>query len=140
MYFIQAVMAGKIPLIPTALPPGLYQQAGGAAPSVVSHLSGNSGSFSPAGPIFPQNTGTSAFKPALPARRPPPVQNGFSQDWDITPAEKAASDRWFDGLDTQKRGFIEGEVAVPFMLGSKLPEDVLASIWCVSFSSLYRER
>ena len=52
--------------------------------------------------------------------------------WDVTPAEKASADIIFDGLDTQKRGYIEGDVAVPFMLQSKLPEEDLASIWLAS--------
>ncbi|KAJ7043288.1 hypothetical protein C8F04DRAFT_1074335 [Mycena alexandri] len=49
--------------------------------------------------------------------------------WDVTPAEKASSDRWFDSLDSQKRGFIQDDVAVPFMLESKLSGDDLAQIW-----------
>lgn len=49
----------------------------------------------------------------------------------MTPAEKQASDRFFDQLDKFGRGVIDGDVAVPFMLESKLPEVVLASIWCV---------
>ncbi|OCH95289.1 hypothetical protein OBBRIDRAFT_788483 [Obba rivulosa] len=52
-----------------------------------------------------------------------------TQHWDVAPAEKASADRLFDGLDTQKRGYIEGDIAVPFMLQSKLSKDVLAQIW-----------
>ena len=52
--------------------------------------------------------------------------------------EKAASDRFFDTLDTLQRGYIEGEVAVPFMLQSKLPEEILAQVWRVQpFFSRY---
>ncbi|KAF7322672.1 hypothetical protein HMN09_00045900 [Mycena chlorophos] len=55
---------------------------------------------------------------------------GTSQPhWDISPAEKATSDRWFDTLDTQKRGYIQDDVAVPFMLESKLSGEDLAQIW-----------
>jgi epidermal growth factor receptor substrate 15 len=49
--------------------------------------------------------------------------------WDVTPTEKASADKHFDDLDAQKRGYIESDVAVPFMLQSKLPGDALASIW-----------
>lgn len=49
--------------------------------------------------------------------------------WDVTPAEKASADRFFETLDTQRVGYIEGEVAVPFMIQSNLPEDVLAQVW-----------
>ncbi|KAF6765030.1 UBA/TS-N domain-containing protein [Ephemerocybe angulata] len=142
MFFINGLMSKTISFIPTSLPPGLYQQAGGA---VASHLSGNSGTFSPAHSTFsiqPQSTGQrstmiqpnhtgmsvssipSRPAPALPAR-PSVVSSPFN-----TPAQPAANfDSWFDGLDTQKAGYIEGEVAVPFMLQSGLPGEILASVW-----------
>ena len=53
----------------------------------------------------------------------------FSQTWGVSPEDKASSDKFFDGLDPQHRGYIEGEVAVPFMLESALPESELAQIW-----------
>jgi epidermal growth factor receptor substrate 15 len=146
MYFIQGVMTGKISFIPTTLPPGLYQQAGGVSNtgSIRSHITGGSGSFSPIGSTFaaqhtgqspsvlqPDYTGVQPFRaPTLPARpNTSALANGHTVDWDVTPAEKASSDRYFDTLDTQKRGFIEGDVAVPFMLKSQLPGDVLAHVW-----------
>ncbi len=55
--------------------------------------------------------------------------------WDVTRTEKASADKHFDALDTQKRGYIESDVAVPFMLQSKLPGADLASIW--SAPSIY---
>lgn len=80
--------------------------------------------------------------PAVPPRPTPsvasmpsafgaPAQNKNQPQWDVTPTEKSNSDQFFDTLDTQKRGYIEGDVAVPFMLQSKLPEDVLAQVWYV---------
>ncbi|KAF5386588.1 hypothetical protein D9615_001706 [Tricholomella constricta] len=164
MYFIQALMSGHLAFVPTTLPPGLYQQAGGHTPStqgsVRSHMTGNSGSFSPLGSAFPQNrsalqpqytgqsqlmqpdhtgySATSPRPPVLPARpipsgltSPPfiPQRNGHASQWDVLPAEKANADKFFDELDTQRRGFIEGEVAVPFMLKSNLPGEDLARVW-----------
>jgi epidermal growth factor receptor substrate 15 len=144
MYFIQGVMSGTISLIPTVLPPSLYQQAGGVAPtpSVKSHTTGTSGSFSPVRgnfrpqptgqiPLQPQTTGFPApmFAPALPARPGTTQTNGLSAEWDVTPAEKASSDRYFGFLDAQKRGYIDGDIAVPFMLKSQLPGEVLAQVW-----------
>lgn len=146
MYFIQGVMSGKIMFIPTSLPPGLYQQAGGASAtgSIRSQITGNSGSFSPVGSVFaPQLTGNQLMlqqdhtglsqpfrAPNLPARPNTTAHtNGHAADWDVTPADKASSDSHFDTLDTQKKGFIEGEVAVPFMLKSQLPGEVLAQVW-----------
>ncbi|KAF8894436.1 hypothetical protein BD779DRAFT_1501043 [Infundibulicybe gibba] len=157
MYFINGLMSGKLSFIPTSLPPGLFQQASGsAAPqgSVISHMSGNSGSFSPLntsfppkrGQVQPQYTGQSHHlqpdhtglpsarpkAPHLPAR---PNSAAFGSaafappQWDVTQAEKASADGFFDKLDAQKRGYIEGDVAVPFMLESKLPGEDLALIW-----------
>ncbi|TFK25070.1 hypothetical protein FA15DRAFT_379088 [Coprinopsis marcescibilis] len=155
MYFIQGMMSKRFTFIPTSLPPGLYQQAAGA--KVASHMTGNSGSFSPPpGSTFsiqqqhtgqriqPNHTGMSAMSsqvrsPALPPRPAvqsmasrtfsPPVQPPALIAWDVTPAEQANSDQWFEDLDTDKKGFIEGGVAVPFMLQSGLPGDVLAAVW-----------
>ncbi|KIK63762.1 hypothetical protein GYMLUDRAFT_196623 [Collybiopsis luxurians FD-317 M1] len=160
MYLIQGVMSNQIPVLPTSLPPGLYQQASGAATaSVRTHATGTSGSFSPSATqtSFPQNrgyvqpqytgqmlqpqgTGTVAQKsisiaPTLPARKvTTPSSIGSSAfntapHWDVTAADKAASDGYFDTLDTTKQGYIEGEIAVPFMLESKLPGEVLAQVW-----------
>ncbi|KAG7092181.1 hypothetical protein E1B28_008550 [Marasmius oreades] len=78
--------------------------------------------------------------PTLPARpSASQVGNGafggagsLSSNWDVTAEEKANADRYFVTLDSTKQGFIEGDVAVPFMLESKLPDDVLAHIWDLS--------
>ncbi|KAF5372949.1 hypothetical protein D9758_001736 [Tetrapyrgos nigripes] len=168
MYFIQGVMSGQITVIPPSLPPGLYQQAGGG---VRTHMTGNSGSFSP-GPnqsafaqnirpqytgqsqmLQPQSTGLAAQKPVaptLPARpgatvnssrigssvfgsqQPNGVVSQSQPQWDVTAAEKAQSDSYFDKLDANHAGYIEGDVAVPFMLESKLPGEILAQVWDLS--------
>jgi len=65
---------------------------------------------------------TSAFSPA---------RQMSMQPWDVSASEKSTSDGFFAQLDTQNKGVIEGEVAVPFMLQSQLDEGVLASIWYV---------
>jgi epidermal growth factor receptor substrate 15 len=151
MYFIQGAMSGSISFIPTTLPSGLYQQAAGIASSTASFPTNTGGSISPDGTFVPPSTSTSTSQsplhpqapvfnattpkvaPALPARPSPnfqPQANGYSgSHWDVTPTEKASADRFFDTLDTLKRGYIEGEAAVPFMLKSQLPGEVLAQIW-----------
>jgi epidermal growth factor receptor substrate 15 len=59
-----------------------------------------------------------------------PQPQPFAQPtWDVSPEEKAKSDAFFSTLDPQGRGFIEGDVAVTFMVQSKLPEAVLAQVW-----------
>jgi epidermal growth factor receptor substrate 15 len=70
-----------------------------------------------------------------------PVSATQSQPaWDVTPAEKASADKHFDVLDEQKRGYVESDVVVPFMLQSNLPETDLASIWLVSFIDIFLSR
>jgi epidermal growth factor receptor substrate 15 len=149
-------MSGQLSFIPTSLPPGLYEQASGGG--IVSHGTGssssyNTGSFSPTrvaqqytgpGALQAQATGQKRVPPVLPSRKPSaPIQTSsvFSNaatpfptgqlSWDVTTAEKASADRFFDTLDSQKLGYIEGDVAVPFMLQSNLPEDILAQVWYV---------
>jgi epidermal growth factor receptor substrate 15 len=80
------------------------------------------------GPVAQNQTGSLARKaPAAPYSPFTAPQSQLA--WDVTPTEKASADKHFDGLDTQKRGHIEIDVSVPFMLQSKLPSADLASIW-----------
>ena len=81
------------------------------------------------GPVAQNQTGSSARK--APASAPFSAFTAPQSQlaWDVTPTEKASADTLFDGLDTRKRGYIESEVAVPFMLQSKLPGTDLALIW-----------
>jgi epidermal growth factor receptor substrate 15 len=83
--------------------------------------SGGAGTF---GSAFPANTSFGNFAP----KQPTPSQSQDSS-WDVTPQEKTTADGFFDGLDPARRGFIEGDVAVPFMLQSGLDEDTLAQVW-----------
>ncbi|PFH46118.1 hypothetical protein AMATHDRAFT_70603 [Amanita thiersii Skay4041] len=159
MYFIQAVMSGQLSNIPTSLPPGLYQQAASnpSQAAITMQLTGNNGSFSPTRGSFspsrvpvvqPQYTGQKALQTehtSLSAQRVPPnvptrsatapftsspfAPSTASAHWDVTSSEKANADRFFDELDLHKRGYIEGEIAVPFMLKSNLPGEDLARVW-----------
>ncbi|THG98918.1 hypothetical protein EW026_g3354 [Hermanssonia centrifuga] len=162
MYLIQASMSGQIQVVPQTLPPYVYEQAKNTVEGVISHATGSSGSFSPSAfggfpgrptsaiqpqftgqaPLQPQSTGHRPTPPlparsvSIPAFPLAPQATGQLPQWDVTPTEKATSDQFFDTLDTQKRGLIEGEVAVPFMVQSKLSDDVLAQIWRVDLSDL----
>ncbi|KAJ7074344.1 hypothetical protein C8F01DRAFT_1100205 [Mycena amicta] len=158
MYLIQAAMTGHISSIPNSLPPGFYQQVAQSAlhsQTTGGAYSPLASSFSQRSTLQPQYTGASqhilqpqttgpwSSKPPVPPHLParPTVSapgasiigtGAFGQvqpHWDITPTEKATSDRWFDSLDTQKRGYIQDDVAVPFMLESKLSGEDLAQIW-----------
>lgn len=150
-------MSGQLAFVPTSLPPGLYQQAGGTSnqAGVLPHMTGNSGTFSPLSGVFhqprsplqpqytgqsqllqPNHTGFSATPskpPALPARNNPsiftPQRNGQTPQWELTPEDKAFADKTFVELDTARSGYIEGDVAVPFLLKSNLPSEELARVW-----------
>ena len=146
-------MSGQLSFVPTSLPPGLYDQALGKFDAVVTNTTGSSSQLSPSTSRFPTGTlqtqYTGGVQPQLTGRGPPsipprpaaipgvgpfnhttPFGTPPAPRWDITPAEKANSDRFFDGLDSAKRGHIEADAAVPFMMQSNLPEDTLAQIWC----------
>ncbi|KAF8574173.1 hypothetical protein K439DRAFT_1628134 [Ramaria rubella] len=133
------------------------QSLDGNASAVVSHATGGSASVlgSPVQSYFPrQHTGSGAAalgssaiktqytgqQPLSPTTTgfsrtsvspPPPVTNTrpFAQPWGVSAESKASSDGYFDNLDSQRRGYIEGDVAVPFLVESNLPENELAQIW-----------
>ncbi|TCD68225.1 hypothetical protein EIP91_011294 [Steccherinum ochraceum] len=162
MYLIQASMSGAMQVVPSVLPPFLYEQA--KPDSVASHVTGESGSLSPtslggfnsrpistiqpnytgSSPIQPQMTGSAlrphatGEPPALPARTFGSTSSfAFSPQttapqWDVTAEEKANADRIFGDLDKGKRGVIEGDVAVPFLVQSGLSDDILAQVWDLS--------
>ncbi|EPQ27245.1 uncharacterized protein PFL1_05168 [Pseudozyma flocculosa PF-1] len=156
MHFIQNTMNGSLNSIPAALPPGLYEQAKGSASRIggggfsgvplAAQMTGGSAS----GAIPRQFTGQpplsgSASRTFSPAPHPPaaaaagmsafqsPQTTGVDASrWDVTPEEKLRSDRFFDGLDVEKKGELEGAAVVPFFMQSKLTEASLAHIWDLS--------
>ena len=155
MYYLQHLMTGTIKDLPITLPPGLYEQASGGRSKpvpppnpMVAQLTGNtpmrlSQQLTGQGAMQPQRTGQSiaAHSPTRKYTAPPPPASTFQSPfggssaqsngpaWDVTPDSKAASDRFFEGLDTGRKGFIEGDIAVPFLMQSGLPESDLAQVW-----------
>lgn len=81
------------------------------------------------GPVTQNQTGSSARKAPASAPFSAFTAPHSQLAWDVTPSEKASADKHFDSLDTPNRGYIESDVAVPFMLQSKLPSADLALIW-----------
>lgn len=90
----------------------------------------------------PNYTGISPPKapsgiPSRPSASSPFTASPFGQPaaqnvrWDITPSEKIVADRYFDDMDVNKRGYVDGDAAVPFMLKSGLGSEDLARIWYV---------
>jgi epidermal growth factor receptor substrate 15 len=137
-----------------------------ATNSIMAQMTGTSGSYSPMdrsfpqqrAPVQPQYTGQPLVPETTGGRmpyqqsashvqaRPHASQIGsgaFSAQptgnnaaWDVTQAEKASFDGFFDKLDQQRVGYIEGDVAVPFMLESQLPGEILAQVWYVNVPQL----
>lgn len=158
MHFIQSTMNGSLTTIPASLPAGVYEKAasgGAGVPSspVGSHL-GAQHTGGSAGFVSRQMTGSNQFAmPSSPMRSnirsPPPAtanssalqpqQTGSSfpgtpvaSSWAVSAADKAKSDRFFDGLDQDRKGVLEGQAAVPFFVQSGLSEATLAHIWDLS--------
>ena len=159
MHLIQLAMSKSLPSseLPSTLPAGLYESAlvpvantaRPTSPPAVPIPRQTTGILKPQStgdgnamrPVARQNTGQSVhFSPPAPSSPVRPFRSAsvaFAQPqtplpWDITPAEKARFDGFFDSIDTSRQGYVEGEQAVAFFLESRLPETVLAQIWQVT--------
>ena len=141
-------MANQSLSLPSTLPPGVYEQASGGRPptrsGAVSPIARQHTGGSVASPVRTQNTGSTLqqqYTGQGMSNVPPPRSTNLSslpstssfanasQGWDVSTEDKSSSDRFFSQLDTQNRGMIDGDVAVPFMVQSQLDEGSLASIW-----------
>ncbi|KAK9372733.1 uncharacterized protein V1513DRAFT_451386 [Lipomyces chichibuensis] len=121
------------PSIAPQIPPPQHQhQQQPPAPRQRGHqYSGGRQSPAPGGQVQRQLTGTSVSHqgfgaPARAGSLPP------TEEWLITAAQKEHYDSIFATIDRDNRGFIGGDVAVPFFMTSKLPDNVLAQIWDMS--------
>lgn len=131
MHLIQLTMSGRLTSLPATLPPNLVQSASSAAPS--QPFSGRlSQPPSRAVSAFtPARTSSSALGTAAFGGPSSPTPTG-NVAWAISEAEVVQSGAFFDQLDTAKHGAIPGDKAVPFLMESKLPGDVLAHVWDLS--------
>ncbi|TCD68237.1 hypothetical protein EIP91_011306 [Steccherinum ochraceum] len=116
MYLIQATMSGKIKTMPASLPSSIYFDAspmanGFTPPTMTSPLSPISSSF------LHRSAGPSA---ASSSRTPL---------WDVSNEEKETADEFFNVLDEQQKGYLEGKVARAHFLQSGLPERDVKQIW-----------
>ncbi|CAO1624778.1 unnamed protein product [Sympodiomycopsis kandeliae] len=59
-------------------------------------------------------------------------QQQQQQSWAISTEEKSAADKFFDALDTGKKGLLDGQTVVPFFMQSQLSEQALAHVWDLS--------
>ncbi|KAK3816965.1 MAG: hypothetical protein JOS17DRAFT_400413 [Linnemannia elongata] len=144
MFYIQRTMDGSISTLPTTLPPSVLKAAAGPAAGVGLMSSpvlsaqtlarqvtgGNMGIQNPV--IARQMTGSMSLSSSPLAKQNTGGLSADSIPWEITPEEKAKFDRFFDQLDANGDGFVEGEEAGRFFMNSRLPESVLAQIWDLS--------
>ncbi|GAA6042726.1 hypothetical protein JCM8097_005550 [Rhodosporidiobolus ruineniae] len=126
LHLLHLIMDGTLPAsagaLPSVLDPKLYAAAAGLSAPGTSTGSG-------AGQPPSRQSSLAVGVPPSPAPAPPAAAN---QDWAISAQEKAESDAYFDSLDPQKRGRIEGEQAVGFFGQSGLEVGVLARVWDLS--------
>ncbi|EFP80618.2 uncharacterized protein PGTG_06574 [Puccinia graminis f. sp. tritici CRL 75-36-700-3] len=148
MHLIQLSMSGRLSTFPTSLPSALLDSAtapvAGAVLPISRQVTGQQqsipGSLPPSSPLRKSSTG-SAIRPQYTGRSasgvPSSLPTGINSiigsptglAWDISSAELAQSNIYFDSLDTNRLGYITGDRAVPFMMESKLPGEILARIW-----------
>ncbi|KAF9434224.1 hypothetical protein BGZ76_008363 [Entomortierella beljakovae] len=156
MYYIQHTMDGSIKNLPSVLPQSVLKAcsgSGGGATGLVAspvlsaqtinrQLTGNNINMH-SNTIARQLTGNLGGTPnPLSKQNTGGANNIFgsasassvtsSIPWDVTPEEKIKFDRFFDQLDSNGDGIIEGEEAGKFFMNSRLPETVLAQIWDLS--------
>jgi epidermal growth factor receptor substrate 15 len=138
----EAASGGRAPPPTVSTSPIARQNTGGAASPVQRQYTGGGSGM---GILQPQRTGQSVTgmqstppKSRMASTLTSPPTSAFGQPsfgavptapWDVTAEAKKTSDGFFAQLDPEGKGVIDGEVAVPFMLQSRLDEGVLASIW-----------
>ncbi|KAJ2614148.1 hypothetical protein H4S08_001849 [Coemansia sp. RSA 1365] len=106
MYYIRRIMENRSFELPATCPLPLWRSAGGdvSLKSPTENLS--------------QSSLTSISTPDL-----------TDAQWDVTREEWKRYEQFFNNLDTQRAGFLSGDVPVNFFLKSKLPETVLSKVW-----------
>ncbi|KAJ3271306.1 hypothetical protein HDV01_006902 [Terramyces sp. JEL0728] len=111
MVILARIKLGTLPGVPATLPPGMLLPA----------TNGVAGGKTP----VRSNTVDSAHLPftALPL----PTSTNFQAG--ITDIEKTQYASFFDTLDKEKKGLLNGGECSPFFLKSKLPPNDLAQIW-----------
>lgn len=107
MHYIAKLMDGTLKALPEKLPPAVFQSA----------------------------SSTSSIQP--PPQRAQTIDSlgnlAFGQpEWDVTAQEKQQFDGFFNKIDSNQQGYIQGKEAVEFFKNSRLPESELAHVWDLS--------
>ncbi|PBK72899.1 hypothetical protein ARMSODRAFT_953308 [Armillaria solidipes] len=125
MYLIHGLLDSRFTVVPSSLPPHIREQA----ESDRDDFSAQSDAASV----------TATHPDAVPGK--PSLRDAFTRDfhyirasvnleaWHLPDVVREHSDFYFDELDQQRKEYIEGDQAVPFLLLSKLPPTDLAHIW-----------
>lgn len=137
MHLIQHTMNGHLPSLPAVLNPALYASASNLplpAPGVAGGSVSRGMAAQPTSPLRQSslpvyNSPQQHFQPQQQQQQPQQPQQQQLQPWEITSQEKLESDGYFDGLDTARKGAIEGEAAVGFFGLSGLDMGELAKVW-----------
>ncbi|KAI8342521.1 hypothetical protein BC941DRAFT_466189 [Chlamydoabsidia padenii] len=148
MHYIAKLMDGTLTTLPGQLPSSVYSSASGpAATPMLSHqqspvIRQMSGNTTPM--IQQQFTGNRMIM--TPPQRAATIDtlgnmafSGSSEviprHWDVTATEKTQYDTFFDKIDSQRNGFVQGKEAVEFFKNSQLPDGDLAHIWDLADTS-----
>ncbi|KAJ2368815.1 hypothetical protein IW150_005312, partial [Coemansia sp. RSA 2607] len=110
MYYIRRIMENRSYVLPKTCPVGLWRSAGGDVPLRAALGGGN----------FSQSSLLGASTADLTLGN---VQ------WDVSPEERVQYEQYFNSLDTDKVGYLTGDVPVNFFLKSKLSETILSKVW-----------
>ncbi|KAK0490687.1 hypothetical protein IW261DRAFT_1433484 [Armillaria novae-zelandiae] len=125
MYLIHGLLDSRFAVVPSSLPPHIREQA-----------EPDQDGISPASDAA---SVTATHPDAVPGKAS--LRDAFTRDfhyirasvnlegWHLPDIVKEHSDFYFDELDQQRKEYIEGDQAVPFLLLSKLPPADLAHIW-----------
>lgn len=108
MHLVHGMMEGGLSIVPSSLPPWLYEQAGGKPPRSPSPHN------SPLSRAFTADFWTLQFHP---------------ENTETHEQVRILAERYFDILDEQKQGYIDGDAGVSFMNLSKLSFKELGRIW-----------
>lgn len=129
MYIFHGLFENRFSAVPKSLPSWVYEQAGGKPP-FYRHDEGTTNAIGPSRSLASSRAFTIDFQSCRTTTNLEPL-------WPIPLSVLNIADRYLDILDDQKLGYVEGDVAVPFMLGSHLPEQDLSHVWYVIRTSTY---
>lgn len=128
MHLIQCLMDRSMPNLPSQLP-AVWQPWLGTQRAPSALVANASGQQQPSlQPMAVNGTGSTPVSPqaGLAALN---IANNNLAKYGISKEDKTRYDSIFDDLDPKKTGIIGPSEAVPVLMRSKLPEDVLAMIW-----------